>query len=178
MDAYQSQIRELYQKYHRGLYGYIYSSNRNDDLARDILQDTFINFIKIFKGKTLPSEPQCRAYLYRTARNRMINFSRSYDQRNVVRDDRTEVLSDRPGPEQQVIQESEAAIKLKVFQTALEQMKESERTILILRYEDELTVQEIADIMELSFSRTYRLLKKAEQNIVASAGKNLKSTFT
>lgn len=168
MNSHQNRIQELYRTYHRALYGYIFSSCRNEELAGDILQDTFINFIRAFNDRELPPAGKCKTYLYRTARNLMINHSRSYDRRNISRDNESEIRSDRPGPEDEVIRIDEMTEKLKVFRKALSLMKEQERSLLILRHEDELSIQEIAEVLELPFSRIYRLLKKAERNLRAA----------
>jgi RNA polymerase sigma-70 factor, ECF subfamily len=60
-------FRALYERTAPGLRGYLRCMTRNSSLADDLLQDTFVRYLR--SGVQNLTEPQMRAYLYKTAQS-------------------------------------------------------------------------------------------------------------
>ena len=76
----QSAFAVIYNRYWRIMYAHIYKMMRNEDEAKDILQDIFsslwINHVAFPEKGNLP------AYLYVASRNKVLNLIRSQKYRN------------------------------------------------------------------------------------------------
>jgi RNA polymerase sigma-70 factor, ECF subfamily len=165
MDKLRLKISNIFLDHNRKIFGYLYSSTGNSDLAHDLTQDTFLNFMKSFENRPLPVNKVCVAYLFRTARNLLINHSRNFRKERPTDQDSLEaVASDRPEPQESVIQSFETERRLNILNKVMLSLEESQRTVLILRYEQDLTLQEISEILNLTVSSADRLLKKAERS--------------
>jgi len=129
-------IQEQYDK----IYRYCYYKVKNSALAEDLTQETFLRYFSqnayIERGKML-------AYLYTIARNLCIDAFRKI-QPEMLTDD----ISGADCFEQ---------IELNLtLRQALKTLSEQERELLLLRYVNELSVEEIASIMEISRFAVYR----------------------
>ena len=82
-------LRELYKKYYRELYLYLYSLCKSKELAEDILQETFLKAILSLHY----SHTNMRAWLYLVARNLYFNHSKKQKQQNNF-DEISDVISE------------------------------------------------------------------------------------
>ena len=65
-------LKQLYQKYRKEIYLYLYSLCKNSSLAEDLLQETFLKALL-----SLPDDhTNMRAWLYLVARNLFFNYYR------------------------------------------------------------------------------------------------------
>lgn len=63
-------LKQLYQKYRKEIYLYLYSLCKNESLAEDLLQETFLKaLLSLPDGHT-----NMRAWLYLVARNLFFNY--------------------------------------------------------------------------------------------------------
>lgn len=134
-------LRELYKKYYKELYLYLYSLCKNRELSEDILQETFLKAILSLKD----SHTNMRAWLYTVARNLYFNYSKKekrkddYDEISELATDGTEVI-------EKIIKIEEYRLLYKAMQSIDRQKRE----ILTLQYFCGLTQKEIASAMKLS----------------------------
>jgi RNA polymerase sigma-70 factor (ECF subfamily) len=169
MDKLRLKISNIFQDHNRKIFGYLYSSTGNADLAHDLTQDTFLNFMKSFENRPLPVNNVCVAYLFRTARNLLINHSRNFKKESPTDQSNLEVVaSDRPEPHDSVIQSLETERRVNILNKIMLSLNEKQRTILLLRYEQDLTLQEISEILNLTISSVDRLLTKARKEALAA----------
>jgi RNA polymerase sigma-70 factor, ECF subfamily len=161
----------LVRKYRERLYGIIYNLTSNREDAADLAQETFIKaFHSIGRFKRHSS---VFTWLYRIAvnatlshlrRNRMRRF---FSLEKMVEEDRnTELL------QQLVVTASngkEAAIKelQEKLNEALQKLSFKHRTVITLFEIDQLSHQEIADIMECSVGTVRSRLHYAKQQLQA-----------
>lgn len=68
------QFSESFYTYYEDLHRYAYTLLRNNDEARDVVQDVFLKYWK--KEKQLPAAPMVRQYLYRAVYNTCMNRMR------------------------------------------------------------------------------------------------------
>jgi RNA polymerase sigma-70 factor (ECF subfamily) len=108
-------------------------------MADDITSDTFL---RVFQRHEEIRQPTVRSYLFTIARNICRNMQRR--SRRLA-----ELDEDQPGtcisPQAQAEQQQELAIVL----TALDQLAEMDRTILLMRAVDDLPYEEIAAALDI-----------------------------
>ncbi len=87
----QKMFDEIYRKYAKELYVYIYNLCRSETLAEDILQETMLKAVMSidrFKG-----ECSLKTYLCRIARNIWLNHVKKAENRNISLDETAEPVS-------------------------------------------------------------------------------------
>ncbi len=91
------EITQIYEDCSAGLYRYGYTLTRNEDLARDALQEAFLRlFITRQDGAEIR---QPKAWLYRVLRNHLLDGLRSHASREVGIDELRESPDGRQDPE-------------------------------------------------------------------------------
>ncbi len=137
-------IEEQYDK----LLRYCYMKTMNRELAEDIVQETFTRF---FVQDTYRNSGKQLAYLYTIARNLCIDTYRKPS---------TESIESIHELAAETKYEPENRIDAIVLEKELEKLPEELRESIILRYTNEVSVVEIARIMNLSRFAVHRRLKE------------------
>ncbi|MDP3941648.1 MAG: RNA polymerase sigma factor, partial [bacterium] len=131
-----------------------------DDLAADICQETFLKAWKSFPTFTLKNGGTVQAYLFRIARNLIIDLSRKKKEFSLAFYE--DIESDEDFTEN-LDRENE----VNAMKHVLSKMPEKDRQILMLRYFEDLSHKEIAKIVGIREGalrvRTRRLLKKLKE---------------
>lgn len=137
-------LLENYQKYYRLAYSYV----RSEQDALDIVQEGAYKAIS--RAHTLRNEAFAGTWIYRIMMNEAVNFVR----RN--RREYTEVQEDMLSKE-----DSYQDIDL---HKAVDALTEEERAIITLRFFEDLTIEQVAQVLNLNLSTTksrlYRVLEK------------------
>ncbi len=128
----------LYRRHKDALYRYLLRASASPDVAAEIFQDTWKNLIQA-RSRYRPDAP-FGAYLFKLARNRLMDHFRA--QRPTV-----EVPEELPAPESErpdhmVARQSQASALLR----ALAMLPAEQREIIVLREEQDLTLEQIAEI--------------------------------
>lgn len=149
----------LYQKYRDTVYGYLYYMCREEALAEDLAQETFL---KIFQGmRRFRGECSEKTWCLTVARNTFLSYARK-KQPMLLGEEILEMEEavQANGPEEQVIRQEERQLVCDV----LAKLLEDERTILLLRDYEGISYEEIARIMSITESnakvRLHRIRKK------------------
>lgn len=177
MSEIDERFARIYDNVRDDLFAYIQRSMRQEDTALDLLQDAFYNFCRIYQDREVPDDVQCRMYLFKIARNLMINYGKKVYNRRVdlveSYDDASAISRTRngPTPEDQVLSEMHEEESEKILAELLGTLKEDLRTVLLLRYQSNLRLEDIAGIMNLSISTISRMIQKAEQALVQEGRK-------
>ncbi len=164
------QFEAIYNDNKDDLYIYLVRNIRDENLAWDLLQDAFLNFVTIFKTKPLPEKVACRMYLFRVARNLMINNSRTAYNRRVQLADPSQSeqnisFSSMTGVEEGVLNSMEQEETEGKLRMLLSELSEEERTALILRHYHDMKLEEISQILEVSVPTVSRMIKKASRRL-------------
>jgi RNA polymerase sigma factor (sigma-70 family) len=128
---------------------------RNEEDARDALQGLFVDLFA--DGGAVPHE---LPYLYRALTHRCLNFLR--DERNRARLLAREVPLLR-GPER--VQPDTLALGLDALLKLQSRVDESVMETVIYRFVDELGLEEIADVMQVSRKTVQNRLTRAQQEL-------------
>lgn len=143
----ESAFNLLFEKYKRKIYLIAYRLLGNHEDANDITQETLI---KIYKElKNFRNESSLYTWIYRITINLSLNLLKKKKLRSFF--DFEEVdewlfKDDRQSPELS-FRENELSNKI---QEALKKLPEKQRTVFTLRYYDELSYEEISEILGTS----------------------------
>jgi RNA polymerase sigma-70 factor (ECF subfamily) len=148
----------LFEQYSTPIYNYVLRMVGDPDRAADIAQDTFVKAYR--KLDSLTDEAAARAWLYRIASNTAIDEIRR--RRFTVRMDPQEPAhaqrpDGEPGPEAQLL----ASQLDERIQRALLRLKPNHRQCLLLSDLEDMSGQEIGEVMGLSNGAVRTLLCRA-----------------
>ena len=131
-------VQELFEKYQDNLYIIAFNVCKNAEDAKDVVQDTFIQYY--MAKKEFDNEQHIRAWLIRVAINKAKNVNGTFWRKNKMSlEDYMETL------------EFETPESEELFETVM-QLPEKYRIVIHLFYYEEYTVHEIAGILKLSES--------------------------
>lgn len=133
-------LKELYNKYQRELFLYIFSLCRNREIAEDLTQETFLKALLSLSE----NHSNIRAWLYMVARNLYLNLLKK--EKGRVDIDEMREFKDDGNVIDDVILSEQKRLCYKALQT-LDKMK---REVLILQYFGGLSQKEIASVLHIS----------------------------
>lgn len=132
----------LYDYYFPKIYNYIYYRVRNAQLAEDLVSETF------YKALANLSKYQWKnrsfgCWLYTIARNQVIDHARRQEPLLVDETKGNLGISDDGNPEQKVLQD----VTRSELVEALESLSPDQQDALLLRFQEDLRIKEIAKIL-------------------------------
>ncbi|MDG5788392.1 RNA polymerase sigma factor [Evansella sp. AB-P1] len=135
-------------RYHSSLLGFLLRTVKDPTKAEDFTQETFIRLMKQVKRDEVPK--QIKPWMYRVA----LNLCRDYWRSSRYRSERydLESIPDLTDTNSSVVEIYEKLEDRKQIIAALEQLSEDQRHIIILRFYQELKLQEIAEALEMPLS--------------------------
>jgi len=146
MDAYQRYAPALLRKCQRML--------QNKEDAEDIVQGLFVDMLK--KKQTQLDLP----YLYRAVTNRCINFMKYRENRRKLLQKQDVVLR---GPVR--IRCDELALGLDMLTKLVDRLDKKSVEILIYHFFDDMTQEEISDLMKLSRKSVGKRLSRIRERV-------------
>jgi RNA polymerase sigma factor (sigma-70 family) len=157
-DPRESQFQRLFEEFSAPLHNYVLRMVADPDRAADITQDTFIKAYR--KLDTLTDATSTRSWLYRIATNTAIDEMRRRRMVSPMGDDSPAYANHpdhRPGPEAEVMS---ATLDERV-QRALLRLRPNHRQCLLLSDLEDMSAQQIAEVMDLSYAAVRTLLCRA-----------------
>ena len=135
-------LRQIYRRYQKELYLYLYSLCKNRELAEDLLQETFLKALL-----ALPDgHNNMRAWLYMVARNLFLNYAKR--EKCIVEMDELVEVADKnaEGILERLLMEEQS----RLLYRALQHLDRAKREVLLLQYFAGLSQKEIAVILHLT----------------------------
>lgn len=131
-------VQELFEKYQNNLYAVAFNICKNAENAKDIVQETFIQYYSL--RKEFDNEQHIRAWLIRVAINKAKNINRSFWRKNKrpLEDYMESLTFETPESEE-------------LFETVMA-LPEKFRIVIHLFYYEDYAIREIADILKISES--------------------------
>lgn len=139
------------KKHSSNLYGFVFNFLRDSEDSRDIVQDVFE---KLWNNRKKVEMEKCKAWLFRTGYNALINFSKR-KQRIIYNTDQI--------PEK-AIYDNRLEHK-EIVETALSLLPPIQKSIILLRDLEGYSYEEIGEILELSDSQVKVYLYRARKKI-------------
>lgn len=135
-------LRQLYRKYQRELYLYLYALCRNHELAEDLLQETFLKALL-----ALPDgHANMRAWLYMVARNLYFN----YRKRNKHQVPLEEVPEPTDEKAETMLEHLIVEERSRLLYRALQELDTAKREVLELQYFGGLSQRDIAAVLRMT----------------------------
>ena len=156
-------LKEIFDQYHKKVYGIAYGVVRQREEALDIVQEVFIKLyrsVRNFKG-----ESKFYTYLYRMTMNTAIDHARKVGKSSFSSLEGMEGFQPSDGAEKRpdsILLHKELEEKVKV---ALEKLPADQRKALIFREVEGLSYQEIAEAMECSIGTVMSRLHYARTRV-------------
>ncbi len=145
---------ELLARYQDKLYNYILFNVRNQELAEDVFQETFVKAIVTIQQRRYTPDGRFGAWITRIAHNLVIDSFRSDRNENTISNDDTEVdlfndadLCDDNIEMQMVNEQTLADVRMLV-----DALPDNQREVVYMRYYQDLSFKEIAEITGVSIN--------------------------
>lgn len=157
----------LLNRYKSSIYSYIYFIVHNKELAEDIFQETFVRVIMTIKQRRYTDTGKFKAWITRIAHNLIIDNYRQERCENTISNDESEVdlfnnikLCDGTVEDRivrhQVLSDVRKLVKY---------LPDNQREVLELRYYQDLSFKEIADITGVSINTALGRMRYAILNL-------------
>ncbi|MDR1402583.1 MAG: sigma-70 family RNA polymerase sigma factor [Tannerellaceae bacterium] len=164
----------LLDRYKNSIHSYIYFIVRNRDLTEDIFQETFVKVIMTVKQGRYTENGKFKAWITRIAHNLIIDYFRQERSENTVSNDDVEVdlfnnikLCD--GTIEDNIVRNQV---LSDIRKLIQHLPDSQREVLEMRYYQDLSFKEIADLTGVSINTALGRMRYAILNMRRLATEN------
>lgn len=170
----EKQVRDALHEHESALVAYAYRMLKDVDLARDVVQDTFIRLHRQEPEKVAKG---LKTWLYTVCRNRALDHLRK-NKRVVEMED--EKIMRMPDAAATPAERADLDDRVAQVKSLMGQLSDNQRTVILLKFEDGMSYQEIADHTGLSTSNVGFLihagLKKVRSLLPADLLNGLHST--
>lgn len=153
---------KIYNLFMKRIYRYCYLNSGRIEAAEDICQETFIKAWKSLPSFSLFKGGSFQAFLFRIARNCIIDLSRKKKElplENALEVETVERVEDCVDREERISQ----------VRQALSALREEEKHLVVLRFFEELSFNEISKILDIKEGalrvKTHRILIKLKDVI-------------
>jgi RNA polymerase sigma-70 factor (ECF subfamily) len=167
IDGDQSSLEILIGRHKNRVYSYIYLMVRNQHLAEDIFQDTFVKVIKSLHQGKYHDDGKFVSWVTRISHNLVIDHFRKEKQLKVISDDACEVslfnskkLSES-NIEEQIIEGQIASDVRKI----LDFLPDDQREVVVLRHYAGMSFKEIAEHTNVSINTALGRMRYALINM-------------
>jgi RNA polymerase sigma-70 factor (ECF subfamily) len=139
-------IATLLERYERPLVRYALSITGEVESARDVVQDTFIRYVRDASAPHGPgSEKHLEAWLFTVCRHRAIDYQRKYSRIIPM-----PLPEDRPAETPDPAQVAESHDTSGALLRLLDRLTQNQRDVIRLKFQNDLSYREIATITGLS----------------------------
>ena len=163
----QAAIESLINRHRSKVYTYILLTIKNQQLAEDLFQETFIKVIQSLRGGKYRDNGRFLSWVIRIAHNLIIDHFRKEKQMNSVSNDDTEVdlfnskkLSDDNIEE--LIISSQIKTEIRIL---INELPDDQREVVLLRHYGGLSFKEIADQTDVSINTALGRMRYALINL-------------
>lgn len=148
-------LGELYDRYAPRIYAYIYRRVEDGATAEDLTGEVFLRMLQAIRGDKL-WRTSFRGWLYRIAHNLVVDHYRRRPPAPMVPlDERLTTGEGNPA------QEVAGRFSRQRLQAAIRRLTEGQQEVLALRFGEQLTSREVAEIMDKSISAVEGLQHRA-----------------
>lgn len=150
----------LVRRYHNPIHAYIVRMGLEYHTAGDIVQEVFIKLIRNIEcyEQSRPFKP----WLYTIASNTFKDyFKKAYVQRDVLASDMTEIMTRTDSPEDIFMLEQDREL----VRAALRSLSEIHREVVVLRYYQDLKLDEISLVLSIPLGTVKSRLSNALHNL-------------
>nr|WP_253931379.1 RNA polymerase sigma factor [Lewinella sp. W8] len=154
-------LKELYNRYASKIYYKCLSMIKNTDLAQDMAHDVFIKVatnLHKYQGKA-----ELSFWIYAITYNHCISHLRKTERLRFVPID--EKLDPADEGEHELTEKIVRDLKLNQLKRLIKMLKPEEEVILLMRYQDGMSIKQIAGILQLGESAVKMRLKRVRNHL-------------
>lgn len=157
MEDLRKKFSEIYDQNIDKIYRFIFLKVNSQEITQDLCSETFVRTWEKFKqgGGNPIQNPQ--AFLYRTARNLVIDHYREKGKSQMVSAELTPIIDPREDLEEEAILRSD----LHAITASLTELKDDYQDVIIWHYLDDLPIPEVSKLLDRSEAATRVLLHRA-----------------
>jgi len=144
----------LVEKYQNTMFNLAYKVTMNKDLAKDIVQDSFIRAFE--KLKSFNQEKRFFSWIYRITLNESINAKK----RSRFTDNLLEDLAGGDITTAEEIEKRELMLKIK---KSIDQLDDKYKTLIILKHYQELSYDEMSEVLNIPIGKVKSRLYTARE---------------
>lgn len=144
----QAALEALVRRYHGPLWAYAWRCTRDYHAAQDLVQETFMALLE--KGHTLQRPGALKQWLFRVLTRRILDWQKAACRREVAGGDAGVTSSEPEAWRGRVVSLAEVLEGKEQRQrvwVALQKLPPVQRTVIVLRFYQDLSLPEIADIL-------------------------------
>lgn len=158
-------VEELYDRFNKIIYTKCIAFSNNREEAKDLTQDIFIKLIS--KLATYKGNAKFSTWLYSFTYNFLVN----YKKRDVYKklSERWERLNkhDNQLAEMDAIDDDEIfELKASKLKIALEAIEPADKALLLMKYQDDISIKELQQLLDINESAIKMRLKRAKIKLV------------
>ena len=164
----------LLGRYKSSVYSYIYYIVQDKELAEDIFQETFVKVIVTIKQGGYTENGKFKAWIMRIAHNLVIDSFRQERSENTISNDEVEVdlFNNRDLCEETIEDSLVRRQVLSDVRKLVKHLPDNQREVLEVRYCQDLSFKEIADLTGVSINTALGRMRYAILNMRRMAEEN------
>lgn len=140
----RKEFGKIYDQCIGKIYRFIYLKVSSEEVAQDLCSETFLKGWEAYKNNSKIDNPS--AFLYRIARNLVTDHYRQKGRNQTVSTEFVSIVDPQPDLEEKAAQGSDLA----QIKASLANLKEDYQNVIIWHYLDDLSIKEVAKLMEKS----------------------------
>lgn len=160
----QSAWQQLYGLFGGPVYQFFLRNTRNVEMAADKTQEVFL---RIFKNRDAFGGGSLKSWIFRIARNLLIDEWRKSGHREVLSENLPEVADQSTPVDEEVINAIEHAQLKALIDECLELLDEDSRMTVCLVYLAGLSIPELAEVMEMPLGTAKTRVRQARLKLDA-----------
>ena len=161
----RKQFSKIYDRYIDKIYRFIFFKVNSQEIAQDLTSETFLKTWETYQNGN-PEIENIQAYLYKTARNLVIDFYREKGKVQIVSAENPFIADPAPNLEEKAMLTSD----VNIIKQALTTLKDDYQNVIIWRYLDDLPISEISQMLGRTEEATRVLLSRALKSLREKIG--------
>jgi RNA polymerase sigma-70 factor (ECF subfamily) len=158
-DGREDAFEILFKRYYTALYRFTCRIISDSQEAENIVQDLFVRFWE--KRSEINIESNLKAYLFTSAKNHALNYIKR-ERRLTLLDDNSEIQRQTAESPETVLIKDETVLAVL---NAIEKLPEKCRQIYRMKKYDDLSYQEISEILKISVNTVKTQMKRALKSL-------------
>lgn len=154
---------EIITRYQNKIFSYINRLINNRDDAEDLTQDVFIKVYKNLFG--FDTKRKFSSWIYRIAHNEAVNYIKRKSYFKILSIEQNEFLKNTIAQMEHLMEEIIKKENAKNLHRILNKLSFRYKEVLVLRYFEEKTYEEISDILRVPVSTVGTIIKRAKEQL-------------
>lgn len=167
----------LLKRYENKVFSYLYNSVKNQELAEDMFQDVFVKIVVRIKEGKYEENGKFRSWVMRIVHNHLIDHYRTDASHKFISTDEKAYNEDEPSFHNSILNDINFAINenreqemidqqtMKEVKALISLIPESQREVVLMRLEEEMSFKEIAKKTNCSINTALGRMRYAIINL-------------